>query len=115
MLDYSEARFTELRHRELTGELTSAEQEELSALIEAIEAEEEQTVAPAMTSLLAEQAMMKHRLQILQANNEALTHLRDEQEQLVLEARQWLQEFQQRHLQIRQTYKELTGETLTAS
>ncbi|MEM7115646.1 MAG: hypothetical protein AAF614_24605 [Chloroflexota bacterium] len=114
MLKYSQKRLTELRYRALREELTTAEQSELSAILQAIETEEAEQLAPTLASLAAEQKKLTQQLQTIETSNDALATLRDEQAQLVAEAKLWLQQFQQRHLQIRQTYHKLTGESLSA-
>jgi len=63
----------------------------------------------------AEQIALRERLEALQADNEALARLLNQQEQLVADARQWLARFEERHRQIQQAYTQLTGEILTAT
>jgi septal ring factor EnvC (AmiA/AmiB activator) len=107
--------FDELRSRELAGTLTVQEQTQLAGLIQILEAEEARYLAPATDQMRAEQAALRERLQALQAENEALARLLNQQEQLVADARHWLTQFEQRHQQIQQTYTRLTGEILTAT
>ena len=113
--DKRQARFDELRLRELRGTLSTVEQTELAALIAALETAEAAYIAPAIARMEEEQSILKERLQKVQGDNEELAKLLYQQEQLAVEARRWLTEFQQRHQQIQATYTQLTGEVLTAA
>jgi len=110
-----QARLDQLRTREQAGLLAASEQTELGELIAALEADEARLLAPALTHLRAEQAMLRERLSALQNENEELAHLLSQQEQLAADARHWLAQFEQRHRSIQQTYTRLTGETLSTS
>ena len=111
--EQTQARFDELRLQELTGKLSATEQAELAELMTAIEQTERDYMAPAIKNIRQEQAALREKLQTLQSDNEAFAMLLHQQEQLVGEAQQWLQEFQERHRQIHQRYTHLTGEILT--
>ena len=104
-------RFDALRRRALTADLTPAEQAELDAL----QAQLEGDWRPNMEAMRAEQADLRERLTRVQAENEALAQLLNQQEQLVAEASQWLARFEARHQALRQTYTRLTGETLAVA
>jgi len=109
-----QALFDALRVRELDGTLTVAEQAQLNELTVLLEAEEAHYLAPVIARVRADQAVLRERLEALQTENEALARLLNQQEQLVADARQWLAQFEQRHLRIQQAYTRLTGEVLTA-
>ncbi|MEW5986768.1 MAG: hypothetical protein AB1791_09055 [Chloroflexota bacterium] len=113
--DETQMRLDQLRSGELAGTLTSQEQTELSQLMAIVEADEVQRLAPAMTNVRQEQALLRERLQELQAENEDLARLVSQQEQLAADARHWLALFEQRHQSIRQSYIRLTGELLTVA
>ena len=110
-----QARLDELRTRELAGILTTDEQTLLDEMIKALEAQEARDLAPATARLRAEQAALRERLNALETENEALARLLNQQEQLVADARQWLDQFERRHSHIQQTYTRLTGEALSAA
>ncbi len=105
----------ELRACELAGTLTSEEQARLAELTQALENEEARYLEPVAAQMQAEQAALRERLEALQANNEALARLLNQQEQLVADARRWLAQFEERHRQIQQAYTCLTGEVLTTA
>jgi hypothetical protein len=112
--DEKQARFDELRLRELRGTLSLVEKTELADFLAALETAEAAYIVPAIARMEAEQSILKERLQKMQGNNEELAKLLYQQEQLAVEARRWLTEFQQKHQQIQATYTQLTGEVLTA-
>ena len=109
-----QARFDELRKGELAGTLTAQAEAELAQLVTFLETDEKDRLAPALDQLRSEQVTLRTRLQELQSKNEALAQLFSQQEQLVVDARQWLAQFEQRHRLIRQSYSRLTGEVLLA-
>lgn len=111
--DEKQARFDELRERELAGMLNTAEQQELQALTAVLTQVADDALLPAIAKLQREQTMLEARLQQRQHENEELAKLLYQQEQLTAESRQWLRDFDRRHAQIRETYTRLTGEMLT--
>jgi hypothetical protein len=110
-----QARLDQLRASELAGALAAEEEAELTKLIEMLEAEEAQRLAPAFIRLHAEQATLREKLRALQTGNEELAKLLHQQEQLVADAHRWLAQFEQRHFLIQQAYTKITGEALTPS
>lgn len=110
-----QARFDYLRAKELAGTLTAPEEAELAKLATALEADETRRLAPSLDQVRAEQTALRERLRTLQAENEELAKLLNQQEQLVADACRWLAQFEQRHHLIRQTYMRLTGESLVVS
>ncbi|MCI0397010.1 MAG: hypothetical protein L0332_10295 [Chloroflexi bacterium] len=113
MTQKEQTRLTELRLRELAGQLTKAEESELAGLMATIEQVEIQYLSPALERMQAEQAVLRERIEKLHQDNEELAGLLNQQEQLATEARRWLAEFEKRHSQIQETYTRLTGEVLT--
>ncbi len=105
----------ELRARQMSGTLTADEQARLSELTRLLEADEARYLAPVVDQIRVQQTALRERLQSLQTENEALARLLNQQEQLVVDARQWLKQFEQRHQQIQQTYTRLTGQVLSAN
>lgn len=104
-----ESRFTELRQKELSSTLTVTEKAELAELIAALEAKEARQLAPTLARMRAEQNDVQAEIQALQADNHELVHIIAQQEQLIIDARRWLAEFERRHQSIRQSYMQLTG------
>jgi predicted nucleic acid-binding Zn-ribbon protein len=105
-----EARFHELRLRELSGALSETEKRELAQLVTVIEAEEAEQLVSVISQLQSEQAGMRTHLRVLQEENVELAKVLSQLEQLVVDARKWLAEFEHRHRLIRQSYARLTGE-----
>lgn len=117
-MDWNEekqTRFDKLRQRQLTGTLTVDEQTELAEIVAMLEQEEARYLEPAIARLELEQVATRERLQKLQADNEEMAKLLHQQEQLAVEARRWLADFQQRHENIQAIYTQLTGEVLTVA
>ena len=85
--DKQQARFDELRQRELAGSLTPAEQSELDTLIARLTQAADEVLSPAVARLQIEQAELQERLQRRQHENEELAKLLHQQEQLVTESR----------------------------
>lgn len=113
--DDKQARFDELRIRELHSTLNVTERTELADMLATLETSEAVYLDTTIARMEEEQKFLKERLQKVQSDNEELAKLLTQQEQLAVEARRWLNEFQQRHQQIQATYTQLTGEILTAS
>lgn len=109
----AQARFDQLRLRELAGALTPQEEAELAALVAGLEADEARCLAPAAERLRAEHEALRERLRALQAENEELARLLSQQEQLAADGRRWLAEFEARHRLIHTAYARLTGEALS--
>ena len=96
-MDWNEekqTRFDELRQRQLTGTLTVDEQTELAEMVAILEQEEARYLEPAIASLELEHVTSRERWQKLQADNGELAKLLHQQEQLAVEARRWLADFQ---------------------
>lgn len=87
-----QGRLDHLRAKELNGTLVSSEDEELTALMARVEAEEAAVLAPAMARLKAEAADVKQQLSALQSGNEELAKRVAQQESLAADARRFLAE-----------------------
>lgn len=81
--DTHQKRFDELRIRDLSGTLTAEEQAELAAGYAFLEQEEKLYLEPAIAQMDVEQAAMRERLEMVQADNEKLANLFYQQEQLL--------------------------------
>ncbi|VAW41811.1 hypothetical protein MNBD_CHLOROFLEXI01-2219 [hydrothermal vent metagenome] len=108
-----QARFDELRQREMAGTITAPDQQELETLTASLTQAADDALIQAITKLQHEQVKLEAGLQQRQHENEELANLLHQQEQLTAESRQWLQDFDRRHAQIRERYTRLTGEALT--
>jgi predicted nuclease with TOPRIM domain len=113
--DKEQARFDELRQRELAGTLSTFEKQELDSLVAALTQAADEVLLPAVARLEHEISELETRLQDRQHENEELAKLLHQQEQLTAESRQWLRDFDRRHAQIRETYTRLTGEVLPSA
>lgn len=108
----TQRRFDRLRERRLNGELSTAEQHELDALLAALDAEEAGYLAPAIARMDQELHQAEAQLAALQIRNEELAALARLHEQLLSEAASWLAQFDQRRLVLQDCYARLTGEPL---
>ena len=113
--DEKQARLDALRAAELTGTLNEASKAELTALIESLEAEERERLAPALAQVQAEQAALRQQVQESEAANEQLATLAAQQEQLLADARRLLRDLQRRHQAIREAYQHVTTEPIKSS
>ena len=113
--DEKQARLDALRAVELTGTLGEASKAELTALIESLEAEERERLAPALAQMQAEQAALRQQVQESEAANEQLVILAAQQEQLLADTRRLLRDLQRRHQAIREAYQHVTGEPLSVA
>jgi predicted nuclease with TOPRIM domain len=108
-----QARFDDLRQRDLAGTLSAADRQELESLTAMLTQAADKALLPAVERLQRELMELEARLQQRQGENEELAKLLHQQEHLTAESRQWLRDFDRRHAQIRETYARLTGEMLT--
>jgi len=113
--DEKQARLDALRAAELTGTLDEASKVELTALIESLEAEERERLAPASAQMQAEQAALRQQVQESEAANEQLVTLAAQQEQLLADTRRLLRDLQRRHQAIQEAYQHVTGEPLSVA
>ena len=110
-----QARLDTLRAAELSGTLDEADEAELKALLELVETEERERLAPTFTRIREEQAALRLKVQESEAENEQLVGLIAQQEQWLADARHFLHDLQHRHRAMQKTYQLITGEPLTAS
>ena len=96
-----DARFNQLRLRELSGVLSDTEQDELTQLMNWIESAEARQLADAVRRMKLEQSVMRSRLSAVQAENDELAKILSQLERLAADSRSWLAEFEQRHALIR--------------
>jgi len=113
--DERQARLDALRTAELTGTLDESGKAELVRLIESIETEERERLAPALAQMRAEQAALRQQVQESEAANEQLVTLAAQQEQLLTDARQLLRDLQIRHQNVQEAYQRVTGKPLLAA
>lgn len=113
--DEKQTRLDALRAAELTGTLDEAGEAELAALIEFLEAQERERLAPALAQMRAEQAALRQQVQESEAASERLVMLAVQQEQLLADGRQLLHDLQSRHQVLRETYQRVTGEPLSVA
>jgi len=110
--DEKQARLDALRAVELAGTLNKADKAELAALIETIEAEEQERLAPALARIRARQNALRQQVQASETANEQLTILAAQLEQLLADGRRSLRELQRRHQAIQSSYLRVTGDLL---
>jgi len=110
-----QTRLDTLRATELTGTLDEAGAVELAALIESLEAEERERLAPTMAQMRAEQVALRQQVQESEAANERLVMLAVQQEHLLADGRQLLHDLQSRHQALREAYRRVTGEPLSVA
>jgi hypothetical protein len=113
--DDKQARLDALRAAELMGTLGEASKAELTALIEPLEAEERERLAPALAQMQAEQAVLRQQVQDSGTANEQLVILAAQQEQLLADARRLLRDLQSRHQAIQEAYQHVTTEQMKSS
>jgi hypothetical protein len=110
-----QARLDALRAAELSGTLDETGEAELKALLELVEIEERERLAPAMARVREEQAALRLKVQESEAANEQMVDLIAQQEQWLADARHLLHDLQRRHRAMQKTYQLITGEPLTVS
>ena len=110
-----QARLDTLRAAELSGTLDEVDEAELKALLELIETEERERLAPTFARIREEQAALRLKAQESEAENEQLVDLIAQQEQWLADARHLLHDLQHRHRAMQKTYQLITGEPLTGS
>ncbi|MGD8792898.1 MAG: hypothetical protein PVF47_10125, partial [Anaerolineae bacterium] len=95
--------------------LDEADEAELKALLELIEAEERERLAPALAQMREEQAALRQQVQESEVANEQLASLAAQQEQWLADARRLLQDLQRRHQAMKETYQSITGEPMAVA
>jgi hypothetical protein len=110
-----QSRLDTLRAAELSGTLDEAGEAEMKALLELVETEERERLAPTFARIREEQAALRLKVQESEAANEQLVALIAQQERWLADARHSLQDLQHRHRAMQKTYQLITGEPLTVS
>ena len=110
-----QARLDALRAAELGGTLDQAAEAELEALLEFVEAEERERLAPALAQMREEQAALRQQVQESEVANEELVHLAAQQEQWLADARHLLRDLHRRHQAMKETYQSITGEPMAVT
>lgn len=107
----TQARFDELRYKELSGNLNETDREELTRLIAIILADEEEYLAPAIARMQSENETSQGQIDKLQKENVYLARIVIQQEQLVQDAKHWLDEFERRHSVLQRAYLQVANQT----
>lgn len=109
-----EQRFTELRLRQLSANLTEAELTELTQIQALVERVEAKTTGLALKKLESEQAALQKALADYQIENNELVQLFNQQALLIADTQRWLKEFEQRYSVIENSFSRLTKQYLIA-
>lgn len=109
-----ERRFTELRLRKLSDNLTAVEQKELDDIQTMVETVESEVTAPGLKRLETEQLALQKTIDNLQSENKELAQLFNQQALLIADTKQWLAEFERRYATIQNSLTRLTKQSLTA-
>ncbi len=102
-----EQRFTELRLRKLSGNLTEAEQKELAEIRAMVEIVESETTLSTLQRLESEQVALQKVLENHQTENNELVQLLNQQALLIADTKRWLREFEQRYSAVQNAYTQL--------
>ena len=113
--DEKQARLNSLRSAELSGALDERSQEELQTLVELLDMEEQERLAPALAQMRAEQDALLRQTRESQRTNEQLATLAAQQEQWLADARILLRDLNRRHQVLQETYETITGEPLAVA
>ena len=108
-----QAQFDKLRQRELAVGLSKSEQAELAQLHKWLTESADEALSPAVDRLEQERDLLRKKLKQRQAENEQLAQLLHQQEELLVDSRRWLTEFDKRQQQISHEFTRLTGDVLT--
>lgn len=110
--DSTQQRFNQLRDKGLFGHLSMAEQNEFDSLVGFLEENEARYLRPYLARLGQETEAAEAEIARLQAENEALARVVAQQEKLIADAKRWLADFEQRHVQIQENYLRITERVL---
>jgi hypothetical protein len=105
-------RFQALREAEARGPLTSAEQAELSRLLDDLDADEADALRPATERALAHAGDLAAEKAQLEAKTDALASIAAEQERLLADATAYLQKLRDRSAALAEDYRRLMGHDL---
>lgn len=109
--EVSQTRFNELRYKELSGNLDEKEREELAQLVAVILADEDKYLAPAIAQMQSESDALHEQVDELQKENVHLARIIIQQEQLIQDAKHWLDEFERRHSVLQRAYAQVANQT----
>ena len=104
-----------LRVREAQGTLSEAEQAEVEALFAELDAEEALTMRPALERQQQRQAKLREEKEQLSASVDQLEEIVSEQEQLLADARSYLNWLRTKRAAIADKYYQITGHSLPVS
>lgn len=107
----TQTRFDELRYKELSGNLNEEEREELAQFVAVILADEEEYLAPVIAQMRSDNEAMQEQIDELQQENVYLVRIIIQQEQLVQDAKHWLDEFERRHSVLQRAYAQVANQT----
>lgn len=102
-----EQRYTELRLRKLSGNLTEVEQKELSEIRAMVEVVESDVTISALHRLESKQAALQKILENHQVENNELVQLLNQQALLIADTKRWLREFEQRYSAVQNAFSQL--------
>jgi len=110
--DVKEARWNELRQRELEGKLTVLEQEELNRFYEELDNEEYTALQPALTRLDAQIAVLQREYQQRQRDVKLLARLAEQEEKTLRATEARVAQLSAEYVVIKKQYARQTGEEL---
>jgi hypothetical protein len=108
-------RLDTLRRREAQGILTEAERAEIEALFAALDAEEAETMRPALERVQGRRAELQREKEQLAGEAAQLERVVREQEQLLAEARSYLERLRIKRAALAEEFQRITGRELTRS
>lgn len=106
-------RFQDLRSRELEGELSAAEQDELSHLHQELVEAEAALLAPALSRLVDERGALEAEAERLEDQKQALSRLLQEKEAYLARARAMVAELEAERSDLLARYSRIVGESLS--
>jgi hypothetical protein len=108
-------RLDTLRLREAQGELTEVDRAEIDALFAAMDAEEMKALRPAMERMQGRQAQLQQEQERLAVEAEHLERVVREHQQLLIEARSYLERLQAKRAALAREFQRITGREFTRS
>jgi hypothetical protein len=108
-------RLDALRLQEAQGDLNEAERAELDALFAALDAEEAEAMRPALQRMQERQAELRREREQLAAEAAQLERVVHEQEELLADARSYLEQLRAKRAALADEYQRITGQELSRS